>query len=102
MLAADRDHRLDAVGRAQRARQRGRNVEAQHRQGLGEALAQGRGGARVGAVEFFGQGQQRGLGFQRRVGVVGISHLAANTGPKSLRRMVFHISDLVQLMPTSA
>ncbi len=77
-------------------------VQAQHGESLVEALAQARRGARVGAVEFFGQGQQRGLGLQRRVGVVGVGHLTADTGPKSLRQMVFDTSDLVELMRTSA
>ncbi|HEX7427352.1 MAG TPA: hypothetical protein VF328_10455, partial [Mycobacterium sp.] len=35
------------------------------------------------------------------VGMVGVGHLTAHTAAKSLRQMVFHISDLVQFMPTS-
>ena len=62
-----------------------------------QALAQAGRRAGVGTVEFFGQGQQGGLGLQRRVGVVGVGHPAADTAAKSLRQMVFHISDLVQL-----
>ena len=37
---ADRDHRLDRVRRPQRPRQGGRQVEAEHDQGLGHPLAQ--------------------------------------------------------------
>ena len=64
---------------------------------LVQALAQAGRRAGVGAVEFFGQGQQRGLGLQRRVGVVGVGHPASDSAAKSLRQMVFHVSDLVQL-----
>src|ERR1700676_1417169 len=39
-----------------RPRQRGRNVQAQHRQGLIQALAQAGRRPGVGAVEFLGQG----------------------------------------------
>jgi hypothetical protein len=49
-----------------------------------EALAQAGGRAWVGTVEFFGQGEQRGLSLQRRSGVVGVGHLTADAGPKSL------------------
>ena len=60
-------------------------------QGLVEALAQARRRAWVGAVEFFGQGQQRRFGLQRRRRVVGVGHLTADTGPKALRQMIFDV-----------
>ncbi len=49
----------------------------------------------VGALEFGGQGQQRGLGLQRRSGMVGVGHLPADSGPKALRQMIFHVPNLV-------
>jgi hypothetical protein len=55
VVAGDGDHRLDAVGAAQRAGQGGWHVQAQHGKSFGQALAQ-RGGGGVGAVEFFGEG----------------------------------------------
>ena len=80
VFAADRDHRLDAIRRAQSPGEGRRHTEAQHRERLGETLAQAGRRAGVGAVELFGQGQQRGLG-----------HLTAHTAAKSLRQTVFHV-----------
>jgi hypothetical protein len=70
VITADRDHRFDGVGRAERTREGGWHVQAQHGQGLGRALAQaGRGAG--GAVELGGQRAQFGLGRQRGIGVIG-------------------------------
>jgi hypothetical protein len=54
VLAADGDHRLYAVRRAECPRQRGWHAEAWHGERLVEALAQARRRAWVDAVEFFG------------------------------------------------
>ncbi len=70
-------------------RQRGWHTETEYRQCLVEALAQARCRTWVGAVEFFGQGQQRRFGLQRRVGMVGVGHLSSDAGAKSLRQMIF-------------
>jgi hypothetical protein len=53
VLAAHRDHRLDAVRRAQRAGEGGRHTKAQHREGLAQALAQAGRRAWVGAFQQF-------------------------------------------------
>jgi len=65
VVAADRDHRLlrhervagrnDPVGRAHRSGERGWHAAAEHGEGLGEALAQARGGAGVGLVQLAGE-----------------------------------------------
>jgi hypothetical protein len=72
------------------------------RQRLVEALTRAGRRAGMGAVQLFGQGQQRGLGLQRGVGVVSVGHPAAYRGPKSLRHMIFDVSDLVDLAFVSA
>ncbi|CCG02442.1 Putative helicase (fragment) [Blastococcus saxobsidens DD2] len=62
VITTDGDHRLDRVGRAQRAGQRGRHPQAQHGQRLVQAFAQAGSRARVGLVQLPGQPGQRRLG----------------------------------------
>ena len=62
VLAAHGDHRLDAVRRAQRTRQRGRHTQAQHGERLVEALTQAGRRTGMGAVQLLGEGLQGGLG----------------------------------------
>ncbi|EKT83427.1 hypothetical protein WSS_A07204 [Rhodococcus opacus M213] len=49
----------------------------------------------MGTVEFLRQGAQRGLGLERRIGMVGVRHIPPDTAPKSSRQMIFHVSYLV-------
>jgi len=65
VFTADRNHRLDRIGRAQRAGEGGRHTEAQHGERLVQALAQAGRRAGLGTVEFFGQGEQGCFGLQR-------------------------------------
>jgi hypothetical protein len=58
-----------------------------------EPLAQAGRGPGVGAVEFFGQGEQGCLGLQRGAGVVGVGHPAADAAAKSLWQMIFDVSE---------
>jgi hypothetical protein len=88
VVAADRDHRLDGVGGAQRACQGRRHAQPQHRQGLGQALAQAGGGAGVGLVELAGQGEQLGFGIQRGGGVVGGAHAVLDRATQPLGELV--------------
>ena len=97
VVAADRDHRLDGVGRPQRPGQGGWHVEAEHGQGLGHALAQAAGGAGVGLVQLRGQRLEQRLGFERGVGVVGGPHPLSDRAAHLLGQVVTDVPDLVEL-----
>nr|AAP74056.1 hypothetical protein PBD2.171 [Rhodococcus erythropolis] len=83
------------VGRAQRTGESGRHTQSQHRECPVASLAQARGRREMGTVEFLRQGAQRGLGLERRIGMVGVRHIPPDTAPKSSRQMIFHVSYLV-------
>src|SRR5258708_3967116 len=52
----------------------------------------------LGAVELFGQSQQRRFRLDRGSGVVGVSHPASYSAAKPLRQMIFHVNpNLVEL-----
>jgi len=55
VVTADLDHRLHAVGRAQRARQAWRDPQACHGEGLRQSLPQAGRRAGVSVVQFLGQ-----------------------------------------------
>src|SRR6266487_3794646 len=97
VLPANLDHRLDRVGRAERAGQGGRHAQSHDGQGLGHALAQRRGGAGVGLVQLAGQLGQQSLGLDRRGGVVGLAHPPLGDGAQPFGQLVPDIFDLVLL-----
>ena len=82
VLATDPDHRLDRVGRSQRPGQGRREVEAEHGQRLGEALAQAAGGTWVGLVQLPCQCLEQRLGLERGAGVIGRARIRFATGPR--------------------
>jgi hypothetical protein len=69
VVAADGDHRLDAVGRPEGSGERRWHAQPGDRERLGQALPQAGCGAGVGAVQLAGEGFQVGLG-EQRVGLV--------------------------------
>ena len=85
VVAADADHRLDRVGRAQCPGQGGRHAESEHGQRLGQALTHAGRGSGMGLVELGGQRLEQCLGFQRRRCVVGEPHPLADQAAELLR-----------------
>ncbi len=68
VVAADPDHGLDRVGRAQRAGQGWRHPEPEHGQRLTEAFAQAAGGIGPGLVQLPDQRLELGLGIELGAG----------------------------------
>jgi hypothetical protein len=97
MIPADPDHRLDAVGRAQRAGQGGRHPQGQDGQRLGDTLAQRGGGAGVSFVQLGGEPGQQSLGLQGRCRVVSLAYPPPGHLPEPAGQLVDHVPDLVFL-----
>ena len=97
VVAGDGDHRLDAVGAAQRAGQGRRHAQAQHGQRLGQALAQRRCSAGMGPLQLLGQRFELCLGEDRGLGTVGRPHPLGDRGGEVIGQLVGHVPQLVQL-----